>query len=109
YNLSPSPEHLLHRCPGAAHALCSDLYASCVFSTDAYGRPKFLSHHRPTCSPIPFVRETALDRRKKAPSVTQSSQIDLKRSIFERFFFSFMISLLFPLRVAFLGIQILNS
>ncbi|KAG5595874.1 hypothetical protein H5410_037106 [Solanum commersonii] len=46
-------------------------YASYVFSTDAYGRP--------TCSPIPFVREMTLGHWKNALSVTQSSQIDLKR------------------------------
>ncbi|KAG5595877.1 hypothetical protein H5410_037109 [Solanum commersonii] len=68
---------------------------------DAYGHP--------TCSPIPFFRETTLGHWKNAPSVTQSSQIDLKMSIFERFFFSFMICLLFSLRVVFPRIQILNS
>ncbi|WMV20375.1 hypothetical protein MTR67_013760, partial [Solanum verrucosum] len=46
---------------------------------------------------------------KNSPSITQPSQIDLKRSIFEKFFFPFMISLLFPLRVVFPRIQILNS
>ncbi|WMV07620.1 hypothetical protein MTR67_001005 [Solanum verrucosum] len=60
---------------------------------------------------IPYlpVREPALGCRKNSPSVTQTSQIDLKSSILERFFFFFMITLLFPLRVVFPRIQILNS
>ncbi|WMV49062.1 hypothetical protein MTR67_042447 [Solanum verrucosum] len=36
----------------------------------------------PTCSPIPFVRERLWAVGKMPPSVTQPSQIDLKRSIF---------------------------
>ncbi|WMV45273.1 hypothetical protein MTR67_038658 [Solanum verrucosum] len=46
---------------------------------------------------------------EKFPISHSVSQIDLKRSIFERFFISFVISLFLPLRLAFPRIQILNS
>ncbi|WMV08812.1 hypothetical protein MTR67_002197 [Solanum verrucosum] len=59
--------------------------------------------------PHPLYQRNGSGHRKNAPSVTQPSQIDLKKSILERFFFSFMISSLFPLRFAFPRIQILNS
>ncbi|WMV37700.1 hypothetical protein MTR67_031085 [Solanum verrucosum] len=47
--------------------------------------------------------------QENASSVAQTSQIDLKRSILERFFFSFVIFLLLPLEIAFPRIQNLNS
>ncbi|WMV29365.1 hypothetical protein MTR67_022750, partial [Solanum verrucosum] len=60
-------------------------------------------------SPHLPVRKSAPCRRKNTPSAIQHSQIDLKRSILERFFFLFMITLSFPLRFVFSRIQILNS
>ncbi|WMV29363.1 hypothetical protein MTR67_022748, partial [Solanum verrucosum] len=67
------------------------------------------SHCLPHVIPhLPF-RKSSLRRRKNAPSVTQHSQIDLKRSILERFFFLFMITFPFPLRFVFPRFQNLNS
>ncbi|WMV08813.1 hypothetical protein MTR67_002198 [Solanum verrucosum] len=67
----------------------------------SYGRTHVLLH--------PLCQRNDSGCQKNAPSVTQPSQIVQKRSILERFFFSFMISSLFPLRFAFSRIQILNS
>ncbi|KAL3347775.1 hypothetical protein AABB24_021428, partial [Solanum stoloniferum] len=74
----------LHRRPG-----CSPLtFSSNVFSTDAYGP------QAPLPSPLmaaPHVLPQPLRQKRLWPpengsSVTQTSQIHLKRSIFERFF-----------------------
>uniref|UniRef100_M1DKG2 Uncharacterized protein n=1 Tax=Solanum tuberosum TaxID=4113 RepID=M1DKG2_SOLTU len=60
-------------------------------------------------SPPSPLSENGSGPLENALSVTQTSQIDLKRLILERFFFSFMISLPLPLRFLFPRIQILNS
>ncbi|WMV24719.1 hypothetical protein MTR67_018104 [Solanum verrucosum] len=51
--------------------------------------------------PHPLRQRNGSRPPENSPSVTQSSQIDLKRLILERFLFSFMISLLLHLRLAF--------
>ncbi|KAL3363131.1 hypothetical protein AABB24_012436, partial [Solanum stoloniferum] len=90
------------------HVLLSHHASSSSPKNDAPSSSPMAPMASPTCSPIPFVRERLL-AAENVPSITQPSQIDLKRSIFERIFFSFIIDFLFALGLGFPRIQNLNS